>query len=89
MATPARGSTRSPKSEAARRPDVDAARDARYKKAFRRATGVLGLRASAQRWLATPNTALGGINPESLLGTDRGLKDVEDLLGRIEHGVYS
>ena len=39
-------------------------------------------------WLQSPNTALGGVTPFSLLDTDIGAENVLDTLGRIEHGVY-
>jgi putative toxin-antitoxin system antitoxin component (TIGR02293 family) len=40
-------------------------------------------------WLRSPNQALGGERPYDLLDTDAGTEAVEDLLGRIEYGVYS
>jgi ribosomal protein S16 len=43
----------------------------------------------AVRWLHRPNRALGGPAPLTLLDTDLGAQQVEQLLGRIEHGVYS
>jgi putative toxin-antitoxin system antitoxin component (TIGR02293 family) len=53
------------------------------------AVEVLGSEDKASRWLHTPNRALGGEAPLTLLDTDLGARQVEDLLGRIEHGVYS
>ena len=44
---------------------------------------------SGKRWLHTPNQALGGQRPLDLLDTDLGSRQVEEVLGRIEHGVYS
>lgn len=41
------------------------------------------------KWLNLPNTALGGLEPTELLGVPGGISKVHDLLGRIEHGVYS
>lgn len=41
------------------------------------------------RWLAMPNKALGGKKPLDLLDTELGAKQVEQILGRIESGVYS
>jgi putative toxin-antitoxin system antitoxin component (TIGR02293 family) len=40
-------------------------------------------------WLKSPNRALGGATPLSLLDTDLGAESVMDVLGRIEHGVFS
>lgn len=42
----------------------------------------------ATRWLKTPRPALDGNTPLDLLDTEPGLREVEDLLGRIEHGVF-
>jgi putative toxin-antitoxin system antitoxin component (TIGR02293 family) len=50
---------------------------------------VLGSRANASRWLRAPNMALGGPSPLDQLDTDLGAHQVEEILGRIEHGVYS
>lgn len=40
-------------------------------------------------WLNTPKTALGGEIPFTLLDTEVGVREVENLLGRIEYSVYS
>lgn len=53
------------------------------------AADVLGGREEASQWLHAPNRALGGQTPLELLDTDLGSRQVEDVLGRIEHGVYS
>jgi putative toxin-antitoxin system antitoxin component (TIGR02293 family) len=53
------------------------------------ASEVLGGKEQAARWLHTPNRALGGQMPLELLDTDLGSRQVEEVLGRIEHGVYS
>jgi putative toxin-antitoxin system antitoxin component (TIGR02293 family) len=50
---------------------------------------VLGSQEKAKEWLARPNRALGGETPLSLLDTDIGAHQVEAVLGRIEHGVFS
>jgi putative toxin-antitoxin system antitoxin component (TIGR02293 family) len=54
-----------------------------------RAETVLGQPAAALDWLTSPNRALGGVPPMDLLDTDLGAKQVFDVLGRIEHGVFS
>lgn len=41
------------------------------------------------KWLELPNAALGGLEPKKLLEFPGGVSKVGDLLGRIEHGVYS
>ena len=42
----------------------------------------------AVRWLRTPNAALGGDSPLRLLRTGSGAALVEEVLQRIDHGVY-
>ena len=41
------------------------------------------------KWLNLPNTALGGLEPKELVEIPGGVAKVRDILGRIEHGVYS
>jgi putative toxin-antitoxin system antitoxin component (TIGR02293 family) len=41
------------------------------------------------KWLNLPNTALGGMEPQELLELPGGIAKVKDIVGRIEHGVYS
>ena len=43
----------------------------------------------ARRWLSSPQRALGGSTPLSLARTEVGAGLVEDLIGRLEHGVFS
>jgi putative toxin-antitoxin system antitoxin component (TIGR02293 family) len=43
----------------------------------------------AHRWLREPQRGLGNRVPLELLRTEAGAREVEDLLGRIEHGVFS
>jgi putative toxin-antitoxin system antitoxin component (TIGR02293 family) len=50
---------------------------------------VLGSEDKAARWLRRSNRALGGRVPLALLDTDAGTREVEEVLGRIEHGVVS
>ena len=38
-------------------------------------------------WIRTPNTSLGKQQPLSLLDTDIGVQQVDQVLGRIEHGI--
>lgn len=40
-------------------------------------------------WLRESNVALGGRVPLEMLGTDAGARQVEQILGRVEHGVFS
>ena len=41
------------------------------------------------KWLHLPNTSLGDIEPQELIEIPGGISKVRDILGRIEHGVYS
>ncbi len=43
----------------------------------------------ARRWLTSPQVGLGGAVPLDYAETEVGAREVEDLLGRIEYGVYS
>ena len=53
------------------------------------AASVLGSEAKAAAWLHEPNRALNGVTPLQILDNDIGIKQVEEILGRIEYGVYS
>jgi putative toxin-antitoxin system antitoxin component (TIGR02293 family) len=53
------------------------------------ALSVFGDAERARRWLGKPNRALGGEAPLALMDTDAGARHVEEVLGRIEHGVVS
>jgi putative toxin-antitoxin system antitoxin component (TIGR02293 family) len=50
---------------------------------------VLGSKEKAAEWLRRPNRALGNEVPLELLESDIGSRQVEEVLGRIEYGVYS
>ncbi|MGH7411696.1 MAG: type II RES/Xre toxin-antitoxin system antitoxin [Candidatus Methylomirabilis sp.] len=53
------------------------------------AADALGSDEKAATWLRRPNRALGGHTPLDLLDSEIGARQVEQVLGRIEHGVYS
>lgn len=42
-----------------------------------------------ERWLNKPNGALNGETPANLIETEAGIKQVDKILGRIEHGIFS
>lgn len=44
---------------------------------------------SAVQWLTTPKKALGGHQPIQYSRTEPGARDVENLIGRLEHGVFA
>lgn len=53
------------------------------------AEDVLGSRAAAETWMRTPNRALDGARPVDDLETEIAAREVEDLLGRIRHGIFA
>ena len=56
---------------------------------YNRALDVLGSEKSARKWLTTPVKALGWEQPLEYAGTEAGAREVESVLGRIEHGIFS
>jgi putative toxin-antitoxin system antitoxin component (TIGR02293 family) len=50
---------------------------------------VIGSKEHFTKWLGLPNMALGGMEPVQLLELPGGIEKVRQLLGRIEHGVFS
>lgn len=56
---------------------------------FDKAVGVLGDKDHARHWFKTPLKALAGKSPIEYSDTEVGAREVEDLLGRLEHGVFS
>jgi putative toxin-antitoxin system antitoxin component (TIGR02293 family) len=53
-----------------------------------RAIEVFGSREKALRWLKTSVRSLGDQTPLSLLNSTEGVAQVQDTLGRVEHGVW-
>jgi putative toxin-antitoxin system antitoxin component (TIGR02293 family) len=64
-------------------------RTVRLAQVFSNAAETLGSGEKAAAWLKTPNRALRGGRPLDQVDTDPGVREVEDLLGRIAYGVYS
>lgn len=61
----------------------------RLARAVGRANEVFEAPEAALDWLKSPNWALAGRTPISLLDTEIGAESVFDTLGRIEHGVFA
>jgi putative toxin-antitoxin system antitoxin component (TIGR02293 family) len=61
----------------------------RFARLLRMANTVLESEENARRWLGSPQVGLGGETPLEYAETEVGAREVEDLLGRIEYGVYS
>jgi putative toxin-antitoxin system antitoxin component (TIGR02293 family) len=64
-------------------------RTVRLAQVYANAAETLGSGDKAAAWLKTPNRALRGGCPLDQLDTDPGVREVEDILGRISYGVYS
>jgi putative toxin-antitoxin system antitoxin component (TIGR02293 family) len=54
-----------------------------------RATEIFGSQAEAEAWLERPAMALEQRKPIDLLSTPAGVETVEELLTRLEFGVYT
>ena len=61
----------------------------RFARLLGKAIKVLGDRDEARQWLNSPQSGLGGAAPLDYAKTEVGAREVENLLGRIEYGVYS
>jgi len=61
----------------------------RYARLFSRAGAALGGPEGARSWLTAPAVAFHGEWPLDYADTEIGAREVEALLGRIEHGVFS
>jgi putative toxin-antitoxin system antitoxin component (TIGR02293 family) len=73
----------------ARLTPAESDRTVRLAQVFANASETLGSGDKAAAWLKTPNRALRGGRPLDQVDTDPGVREVEDLLGRIAYGVYS
>lgn len=67
----------------------ESAKLVRLARVVERADQVFEGAVPALGWLRSPNAALDGATPMSLLDTDMGAETVLDTLGRIEHGVFA
>jgi putative toxin-antitoxin system antitoxin component (TIGR02293 family) len=61
----------------------------RYARLSGKAIEVMESETDARQWLNSPQFGLGGAVPLEYAKTEIGAREVENLLGRIEHGVYS
>ncbi len=48
-----------------------------------------GNKEAGMRWFQSPNRALGGLSPIEAAATEIGTREVENLIGRLEHGVFT
>lgn len=68
---------------------AESERVVRFARLMGRAVEVFGSETAARQWLNAPQRGLGGAVPLHFARTEVGAREVEDLLGRIEFGVYS
>jgi putative toxin-antitoxin system antitoxin component (TIGR02293 family) len=61
----------------------------RFARLMGKAVEVMESEVNARQWLTSPQVGLGGAVPLEYAETEVGAREVEDLLGRIEYGVYS
>jgi putative toxin-antitoxin system antitoxin component (TIGR02293 family) len=61
----------------------------RFARLFGKAVQIFGGVEDAKQWLNSPQFGLGGAMPLDYAKTEVGAREVENLLGRIEYGVYS
>ena len=52
------------------------------------AIAVLGSKQDAERWLATPKSALGAETPSDYASSPKRMAEVKNVLNGIEHGVF-
>ena len=55
---------------------------------FELALRVMGSEDSARQWFISPKKAFGGQSPFFWADTEPGAREVEDMLGRLAHGVF-
>ena len=61
----------------------------RFWRIFQHAAKVFGTIDRARQWLKFPQFGLGGAVPLEFAKTEIGAREVDNLLGRIDYGVYS
>jgi putative toxin-antitoxin system antitoxin component (TIGR02293 family) len=61
----------------------------RFSQLLEHATKVFGNVEKARAWLKHPQRGLGGAVPLDYAETEIGAREVDNLLGRIDYGVYS
>lgn len=61
----------------------------RFARLLGQAVQLFGGMEEARQWLKAPQRGLGGAVPLDYAQTETGAREVENLLGRIDYGVYS
>lgn len=75
--------------DAGKLPPAVSDRVVRYARLLGQAFNVFEDLEAAKQWLKAPQFGLGGAVPLDYAKTEIGAREVENLLGRIEYGVYS
>ena len=68
---------------------TESERVVRYQRLLQKAADVFGGADEAREWLTHPQRGLGNAVPLEFAKSEIGAREVENLLGRIEYGVYS
>jgi putative toxin-antitoxin system antitoxin component (TIGR02293 family) len=68
---------------------VESDRVARVARLYALAAEILGSDDAARTWMMTPNRSLDNARPFDLMQTEGEAREVEDALGRIQHGVFA
>ena len=76
------------KAHARLKPD-ESERVARLMRIISLATSAFESEEHAREWLKRPLRALGGQTPLQVAATEPGAREVERVLGRIEHGIFA
>ncbi len=76
--------------EAGRLQPAESDRVLRTSRLFARSKDLFdGDEQAARTWLMSPNRALGGAAPLEIAKTEVGAREVENIIGRLEHGVFT
>ena len=76
--------------EAGRLQPAESDRVLRASRLFARAQDLFdGDQEAARGWLMKPQRALGGATPLEIAKTEVGAREVEQIIGRLEHGVFT
>jgi putative toxin-antitoxin system antitoxin component (TIGR02293 family) len=67
---------------------IESERVVRLARLFGKAYELFESEEAAREWLKTPNPGTAGESPLSYADTEFGAREVENLIGRIEHGVF-
>lgn len=82
--------TRARRKASGRLSDIESERLLRLERLFGLALQLFeGDAPEARRWLSRPKRALGQRIPLELARTEPGAREVENLIGRLEHGVFT